>query len=60
MDEFEEHRMPQNYEAKFTPAVGGPPIDVTVSANDASQAKKLIEHQYGPIKGWFKNPTLKR
>jgi len=49
--------MKQNmYEAKITPAVGGNAIVVSVPASDPFQAKKLIEAQYGPIKGWWSQP----
>jgi hypothetical protein len=42
-------------EAKIVAAVGGAPIEVSVPASDASQAKKLIEQQYGPIKSWVRH-----
>lgn len=48
------------YQAKITPAAGGSPIDVEVPANDAFQAKKMIEAQYGPIKTWWRHPQKKR
>ena len=46
----------RTYKAKFMPAVGGGYIEVTVKANDQSQARKLLEAQYGPIKSWVRGP----
>ncbi len=48
------------YVAKITPGSGGPGVEVEVPANDQFQAKKMIEAQYGPIKTWWRQPTLKR
>ncbi len=45
-----------NYKAMFVPAVGGSTITVTVSANSSSQATKLIEQLYGPVK-WYSHPV---
>ncbi len=44
------------FEVKFIPAVGGSSITIKIPANDHVQAKKMIEHQYGPIKTWYKLP----
>lgn len=44
------------YEARFIPGSGGLPITVRVPANDAFQAQKIIESQYGPIQGWIDHP----
>lgn len=44
------------YEARIVPAVGGSPITVTTPANDTTQAKKMIEREYGPVKQWIKLP----
>lgn len=44
------------YIAKITPAAGGSPIEVTVPANDITQAKKIIEGQYGPVRSWWRYP----
>jgi hypothetical protein len=53
--------MAQNmYEAKIIPAVGGNYIVVTVPASDIFQAKRIIEAQYGPVKNWWSQPTLRR
>jgi LEA14-like dessication related protein len=46
------------YIAKITLASGGTGVEVTVPANDSFQAKKMIESQYGPVKTWWKSPTL--
>ena len=48
------------FKAKITPAAGGSPIEVTVPANDALQARKMIESQYGPVKAWSMTPQQVR
>ena len=50
----------KTYKAKITPAAGGGAVEVTVPANDAFQAKKMIESQYGPVKTWWMPPQIAR
>jgi hypothetical protein len=44
------------YKARIQPAIGGSMIDVKVQANDAIQARALIESLYGPVKMWQLGP----
>jgi len=49
--------MPQRmFKARIALKSGGNPLHVTISANDATQAAKLIEQQYG-VKVWYQRPT---
>lgn len=38
--------MPYTFVARIILKVGGPPLEVTVSANDVVQAEAIIRHQY--------------
>lgn len=44
------------YRAKITTQAMNSPTEVTVPANDYSQARKVIEQMYGPVKQWFGTP----
>ena len=46
------------FKPKITPAGGDFPVEVTVPANESSQAKRMIESQFGPIKTWWGPPPL--
>ena len=41
-----EASMPYTFVARIILKVGGPPLEVTVSANDVVQAEAIIRHQY--------------
>ena len=48
------------YEATITPAAEDEPVVVSIPANDAAQARQLIEAQFGPVKRWWSEPNPKQ
>ena len=48
------------FRAKITTSAMNSPTEVTVPANDAFQARKVIEQMYGPIKVWYDSPRESR
>lgn len=46
----------KTFSATIVPAAGGLPIEVKVPANNSSQATKIVESLYGPVRNWYQHP----